>query len=83
MAQQIFDSFDNRLTYISPFIFTSIAAVLCGPLTDYATRRLSKVNNGIFEPGVWSSEFCFPDAGIMPIMTVTRIQVAFGRFLCG
>lgn len=38
------------LTYLSPFIFASIAAVLCGPLENYITRRMSKANQGIFEP---------------------------------
>ncbi|KAF8588854.1 MFS general substrate transporter [Ramaria rubella] len=38
------------LTYISPFIFTGIAAVLCGPLTDYVSRKMSRANNGVFEP---------------------------------
>jgi hypothetical protein len=42
---------ERRLTYMSPFIFTGIAALLCGPLTDYVTRKMAKMNNGIFEPG--------------------------------
>lgn len=40
-----------RLTYLGPFITCSIAAMLCGPLTDYITRRMAKANKGIFEPG--------------------------------
>ncbi|KAF8466523.1 major facilitator superfamily domain-containing protein [Gautieria morchelliformis] len=38
------------LTYMSPFVFTTIAAVVCGPLADYVTRRMSRANNGVFEP---------------------------------
>ncbi|KAH8112106.1 MFS general substrate transporter [Phellopilus nigrolimitatus] len=35
---------------LSPFIFAFIAALLCGPLTDYIARRFSQANHGIFEP---------------------------------
>ncbi|KLO13097.1 MFS general substrate transporter [Schizopora paradoxa] len=38
------------LTYMSPFIFATIAAALCGPLTDYVAKTMSKANLGIFEP---------------------------------
>ncbi|PAV15819.1 MFS general substrate transporter [Pyrrhoderma noxium] len=38
------------LTYMSPFIFAFIAALLCGPLTDYVAKRFSEANNGVFEP---------------------------------
>jgi len=45
-----FSAEDVGLTYMSPFICATIAACLCGPLTDYAARRMSKANHGIFEP---------------------------------
>ncbi|KZS96641.1 MFS general substrate transporter [Sistotremastrum niveocremeum HHB9708] len=35
---------------VSPFIGALLAALLCGPLTDFAARRMSKANQGIFEP---------------------------------
>ena len=35
---------------MSPFIFSFIAALMCGPLTDLAAKKMSKANNGIFEP---------------------------------
>jgi len=41
---------DIGLTYMSPFIFATIAAALCGPLTDYVAKSMSKANHGIFEP---------------------------------
>lgn len=43
------------LTYLSPFIFASVAAVICGPLENYITRRMCKANNGLFEPGTISA----------------------------
>ncbi|KAI5118632.1 hypothetical protein M0805_006999 [Coniferiporia weirii] len=45
-----FGAGDIGLTYMSPFIFAFIAAMLCGPLTDYVARRFSQANHGIFEP---------------------------------
>ncbi|KLO08371.1 putative cycloheximide resistance protein [Schizopora paradoxa] len=48
-----FSAEDVGLTYtnaVSPFICAAIAACLCGPLTDYTARRMSRINNGIFEP---------------------------------
>ncbi|THG97134.1 hypothetical protein EW145_g7668, partial [Phellinidium pouzarii] len=48
-----FDAGDIGLTMhgvVSPFIFAFIAAMLCGPLTDYVARRFSRANQGIFEP---------------------------------
>jgi len=38
------------LTYMSPFVGALLAALLCGPLTDYAAKIMSKSNKGIFEP---------------------------------
>lgn len=32
---------------MSPFIFASIATILCGPLSDYVARRFSKANGGM------------------------------------
>ena len=34
---------------MSPFIFAFIAALLCGPLTDYVAKRFSEANNGPYE----------------------------------
>ncbi|KAH8112107.1 MFS general substrate transporter [Phellopilus nigrolimitatus] len=45
-----FSAGNTGLTYMSPFIFAFIAALLCGPLTDYVARKFSQANHGIFEP---------------------------------
>ncbi|EJD04924.1 MFS general substrate transporter [Fomitiporia mediterranea MF3/22] len=45
-----FDTGNIGLTYMSPFIFSFLAALLCGPLTDYVAKRFSLANQGIFEP---------------------------------
>ncbi|KAL5498209.1 hypothetical protein ACEPAH_2339 [Sanghuangporus vaninii] len=45
-----FETDEIGLTYMSPFICAFLAALLCGPLTDYVAKRFSLANHGTFEP---------------------------------
>ncbi|KAL5478934.1 hypothetical protein ACEPAI_2221 [Sanghuangporus weigelae] len=45
-----FETDEIGLTYMSPFICACLAALLCGPLTDYVAKRFSLINHGTFEP---------------------------------
>ncbi|KAL5525242.1 hypothetical protein ACEPAF_9111 [Sanghuangporus sanghuang] len=45
-----FETDEIGLTYMSPFICAFLAALLCGPLTDYVAKRFSLANRGTFEP---------------------------------
>ncbi|KXT04806.1 hypothetical protein AC578_9725 [Pseudocercospora eumusae] len=45
-----FNSSQIGLMSLAPFIGSSLGSIVCGPLSDYIAVRLSKRNNGIYEP---------------------------------
>lgn len=55
-----------RPNSVAPFIGAMLAALLCGPLTDYVAKRMSKANSGTFFS--WPHEVKYRDVNVTGVM---------------